>query len=102
HLVVVPSSHLKGIPVEVLTETVHPGRFIVSYAPSGTIFAWLQERRDQSEKTTQPPKLAHILAVGDPVLGEAKSTSERPNPPEQGAFLTHVTPRGTADKSGLK
>ena len=41
HLIVLPSHQDGGaVPVEALTD-----RFTVSYAPSGTMFAWLQEHR---------------------------------------------------------
>src|SRR5262249_54942155 len=72
HLIVLPSPHMRGIPIEVLTEQAHPGRFIVSYAPSGTMFAWLQEKRAMTERAGQALSSSKILAIGDPVFGAAK------------------------------
>jgi CHAT domain-containing protein len=56
HLVVLPSAHVAGVPVEVLT-----GR-PVTYAPSGTMFAWLRERRGAAAPAR------HLLAFGDPAF----------------------------------
>jgi CHAT domain-containing protein len=49
---------MAGIPVEALTD-----QFIISYAPSGTTFAWLQEQQD---KTKAQGRGASLLALGDP------------------------------------
>jgi CHAT domain-containing protein/tetratricopeptide (TPR) repeat protein len=69
HLIVLPSPALAGVPVEALIEAQPKDspRYTVSYAPSGTMFAWLQERRqlklkDQGDRSG-PPRL---LALGDP------------------------------------
>ncbi len=62
HLVVLPSSAMAGIPIEILTE-----RYVVSYAPSGTMYAYLKEQR---------PKFGggagELLALGDPVFSAAQ------------------------------
>jgi hypothetical protein len=103
-LIVLPSSHMRRIPIEVLTEEVHPGRFIVSYAPSGTLFAWLQEKDNRASDSTdqQSPPSADILAVGDPVFGSSEPPNDPPPPPDHGALVTMVTPHTKADKNGLK
>jgi CHAT domain-containing protein/tetratricopeptide (TPR) repeat protein len=58
HLVVLPSAGMAGIPIEALAD-----RYRVSYAPSGTIYAWLQE---QCRKL--PAGTGELLALGDPVF----------------------------------
>ncbi|HZW34903.1 MAG TPA: tetratricopeptide repeat protein, partial [Isosphaeraceae bacterium] len=47
HLIVLPSPALAGVPVEALlaARPSEAPNYLVSYAPSGTLFAWLQERR---------------------------------------------------------
>jgi CHAT domain-containing protein/tetratricopeptide (TPR) repeat protein len=59
HLVVLPSARMKGVPVEVLTGLT------VSYAPSGTMFAWLREKRGERGAT---PTANHLLAFADPAF----------------------------------
>ena len=46
--VTLPSPALAGVPLEAILEARPPSapRYLVSYAPSGTLFAWLQERRE--------------------------------------------------------
>jgi CHAT domain-containing protein/tetratricopeptide (TPR) repeat protein len=59
HLIVVPTA---AIPVEAFAGQ----EYTVSYAPSGTMFAWLQEGREHAEgrrTRTGPPSL---LALGNP------------------------------------
>jgi hypothetical protein len=96
HLIVLPSSHMRGIPVEVLTEQAHTGRYIVSYAPSGTIFAWLED------KPPWGPPSADMLAVGDPVFDSSEPIEEAPVPPEYGAVVTLVPPHSNAARSGIR
>lgn len=72
HLIVLPAGRMAGIPVEALTD-----RFVVSYAPSGTLFGWLASR-----PTLRTPKRA-LLALGDPTFDtRADGTSEFPRLPE--------------------
>ena len=92
HLIVLSSSHMAAIPVEVLTD-----RYTISYAPSGTLFAWLQEKGSQ-ERRSGP---ASMLAVGDPVF-EAPQPSASPPPPEQGVIIAAVVPGSNAAGSGIK
>jgi len=58
NLIVLPSNEMAGIPIEALTD-----RFSVSYAPSATTFAWLQEQR---EKHTNISRGNSLLALGNP------------------------------------
>jgi CHAT domain-containing protein len=66
HLIVLPSPDMAGIPVEALTQ-----QFYVSYAPSGTMFAWLQEHRPTSEAPS-----ATLLALGDPTFQPARNDGD--------------------------
>src|SRR5262249_18262631 len=40
HLIVLPAPRMAAVPLEALTD-----KFTVTYAPSGTMFAWLQKHR---------------------------------------------------------
>jgi CHAT domain-containing protein/tetratricopeptide (TPR) repeat protein len=62
-LIVLPSPKMAGVPLEALTD-----RFTVSYAPSGTMFAWLAERRPGRRATA-----ANLLALGDPEFASSHS-----------------------------
>jgi CHAT domain-containing protein len=71
HLIVLPSDFLGPIPVEALV-TAHSDKqpaYTVSYAPSGTLFAWLEEQRRKAQ-----PREARLLAVADPAF----ATPEKP------------------------
>ncbi len=70
-LVVVPSGDMLGMPVEALVDSdgVCAGeRFIVSYVPSGTIYAWLAERASAARDRSG----TRSLFVGDPVFSESQ------------------------------
>ncbi len=70
--VVLPSPALAGIPIEALLEALHPGQTQpeISYAPSATMFAWLQEERshDAIANAANP----RLLAFGDPTSAQAQ------------------------------
>ncbi len=78
-LVVIPSGPMRGIPLEalVLNDGTYLGdRYTMSYAPSSTIRAWLQE---QAAGRRRPPRRRALL-VGDPPFTEhhlAAMTRER-------------------------
>ncbi|HXG12700.1 MAG TPA: CHAT domain-containing tetratricopeptide repeat protein [Gemmataceae bacterium] len=74
HLIVLPSAALAGIPVEALTE-----HHLVSYTPSGTMFAWLQEQRPARDRIGD----VRLLALGDPAF-ESAATGERLGPRLEG------------------
>jgi serine/threonine protein kinase/CHAT domain-containing protein/tetratricopeptide (TPR) repeat protein len=67
HLIVLPSPSMAGIPVEALVEAQpkDASRYTVSYAPSGTMFAWLRERRALKGRGAPAPS-PRLLALGDP------------------------------------
>ncbi|MFH1278039.1 MAG: tetratricopeptide repeat protein [Candidatus Eisenbacteria bacterium] len=65
-LIVLPSGPMLGLPLEALADST--GAFLgelyaVSYAPSATIHAWIQE---QQAGRREPPAARRALLVGDP------------------------------------
>jgi tetratricopeptide (TPR) repeat protein len=89
HLIVLPSSLLAGVPVELLAEGT-----TVSYAHSGTLFAHL---RSQPKVKTQG-----LFALADPVFEAPTAVvKEKPLPPG-GVLLTVVQPGSNAARSRLR
>jgi tetratricopeptide (TPR) repeat protein len=89
HLIVLPSTALAGVPVDVLSD-----EFLVSYALSGTLYAHLK-RQPALDSTG-------LLALGDPVFEKtAPAAKERPLPPG-GVLLTVVLPGSNAEQSKLR
>jgi CHAT domain-containing protein/tetratricopeptide (TPR) repeat protein len=88
-LIVLPSTALAGVPVEVLAPA-----YIVSYAPSGTLFTYLRQ---------QPRRAGGgLLAVADPVFESARQkTASAPLPPG-GLLLTQVVPGSNAARARLQ
>jgi CHAT domain-containing protein/Flp pilus assembly protein TadD len=81
HLVVLPSPALAGVPVEALIEarTDRQPAYTVSYAPSGTMFAWLQEKRKAAASGPKRSGSPRLLALGDPVFtGSGKAGKSLP------------------------
>jgi CHAT domain-containing protein len=78
HLIVLPSTSLSGVPVELLE---HP--FTVSYAPSAAVLTWLAERSgadtDNSKEHPGGSELhpRTLLAVGDPVFSSEQTAQPR-------------------------
>ncbi len=101
HLIVLPSPALAGIPIEAMLES-RPAestpRRLVSYSPSGTLFAWLQER--SHEKKGVPERPRRLLALGDPV--PPPSDEAAPKPPDQGLLVQHVDPGSSAEQAGIR
>jgi Tfp pilus assembly protein PilF len=88
-LLVVPVGRMAGIPIEALTD-----RYLVSYAPSGSIFARLRQKH---RPLTEPT----LLAVGDPVF-TLPQAGPPPEPPDHGLYLSLVLPGGSAARAGLR
>jgi tetratricopeptide (TPR) repeat protein len=86
-LIVLPSSILAGVPVEVFSD-----RYTVSYALSGTLYAHLR---------SQPrPKTEGLLVVADPVF-QAPDAPTPPLPPG-GLLVTTVLPGSNAEAAHLE
>jgi CHAT domain-containing protein len=100
HLILLPSAQLAGIPVEALvaTRTEKQPAYTVSYAPSGTMFAYLQEKRQKAR--SQSP--ARLLVLGDPVFATPDTPKKLPEPPDHGVLLTQVQPKSNAARAGLQ
>jgi CHAT domain-containing protein/tetratricopeptide (TPR) repeat protein len=75
-LIVVPSTAMNALPVEILTD-----EFLVSYIPSGSVYARLMEKHRRLSGNT-------LLAVGDPVFAHA----EQAPPAASKHRLTHYEP----------
>jgi tetratricopeptide (TPR) repeat protein len=88
HLVVLPSTALAGVPLEVLDED-----YTVSHALSGTLYAHL--RKQPATRGTG------LLALGDPVFDTAAAAKPPPLPPG-GLLLTLVQPGSNAAQSRLR
>jgi len=94
HLVILTSPRMAGIPVEALTD-----KFTVSYAPSGTMFAWLQEQQQKAESSGRRNQLPKLLALGDPVFETPESA---PSPPDFGVMIAVAALEGNGDPARLK
>jgi tetratricopeptide (TPR) repeat protein len=89
HLIVVPPTHLRGVPVEVFTEG-----YTVSYTLSGTLHAYLHQQTR--------PATRGLLALGDPVF-EIPAVVDKPRPlPPGGVLVTLITPHSVAALAGLR
>lgn len=90
HLIVLPAGWMAAIPVEALTD-----RYTISYAPSGTMYAWLREQGRSGEAR---PEGTGLLALGDPVF-EAPEGQERPVPAPPALDMTVVktSPKASAE-----
>ncbi len=88
-LIVLPSTAMAGIPIEVIAD-----KYTVSYAHSGTMYAHL---------LSQPaPTGKGLFVLADPVF-DAPTAKEKAQPlPPGGVLLTMVLPDSPAAKAGLK
>jgi CHAT domain-containing protein len=102
HLIVLPSPAIAGIPVEALIEarTDEQPAYTVSYAHSGTMFAWLQEQRPIAAARKRTPRL---LALGDPVFAQPHpAVAPAVPPPTHGVLVLEVGPGLNADRAGIR
>jgi CHAT domain-containing protein len=97
-LVVLPSPWMRGIPLEALLAARDRGGpgLVISYAPSGTLFAHLAERRAKRAGGQA------LLALGDPAFAAPPQPEKQPDPPEHGLLLSRVLPASSAHKAGLR
>jgi tetratricopeptide (TPR) repeat protein len=103
HLVVLPSPVLAGVPIEALMEARPEGapRYLVSYAPSGTIFAWLRERRGEARDRPAQPR--RLLALGNPIPPPMVQADElAAKPPDHGVLVRVVQPGSNAADAGIQ
>jgi CHAT domain-containing protein len=99
-LIVLPSPALAGVPVEALiaARTDQQPDYTISYSPSGTLFAWLQEQRAKRSKADRP----RLLALGDPVFAAPEATPSAPALPDHGVLLIEVVSGSNAAQAGLR
>src|SRR5207248_1181160 len=76
HLIVLPAGWMNAVPVEALTD-----QYIVSYAPSATLYARLQENRSKALAQGNDPLSISLLAVGDPVFAPSPPPAQPAPPP---------------------
>jgi CHAT domain-containing protein len=88
-LIVLPSAALAGVPLEALADS-----YTVSYAHSGTMYAYLQK---QPSPTTKG-----LLALADPIFETPADREKSPPLPPGGVLLTVVIPGGNAAQAGLR
>jgi tetratricopeptide (TPR) repeat protein len=103
HLIILPSPALAGIPIEPLLEarSKRSPDYFVSYAPSGTMFAWIQERRQEDRNKLAQPR--SLLALGDPIPPLADQPSgPTPKPPDHGLLVRVVQPDSNAANAGIQ
>ena len=101
HLVILTSPDLAGLPVEALLEARPPSlpRYTVSYAPSGTMLAWLRERSRPKGNPDAVPR--RLLALGDPLFESSDPQDRPPAPPKQGLLVQRVLPGSAAARGGI-
>ncbi len=96
-LVILPAGAMSGIPLEALDQS-----YTVSYAPSGTMYAWLREKRGptSSPPSGEPPLL---LALGDPDFGSGPDTlPSAAEPPDHGVLVAMVMDGSNAYRGGVR
>jgi hypothetical protein len=99
HLVVLPPTRsLAALPVEALVAALPDGspRPVVSYAPSGSMFACLTAPRSEA------PGPARLLALGDPAFPKPAPSGPAPTPPDHGIAILAVMPNSTAALFGIQ
>lgn len=73
-LIVLPTGPMLGVPIEALVDsngTLLTDRYSIAYAPSATVYTWLQERR----VGRKPSAALHGLLVGDPPFSDDQLTA---------------------------
>ena len=101
-MIVLTSPGIAGVPVEALLEARPPDRprYTVSYAPSGTMLAWLCERPRAGRKPGDVPH--RMLALGDPLFVEPEAPSTPPPPPpDHGLLVRRIQPGSAAARAGI-
>jgi CHAT domain-containing protein/tetratricopeptide (TPR) repeat protein len=98
HLIILPSRALAGMPIEALVSALpdDSSRLVVSYAPSGSMFARLTAPRSRAPG---PPRL---LVLGDPAFPGPTERRPAPTPPDRGIAILAVVSNSVADLFGIK
>ncbi len=97
-LIILPAGVMSPIPIEVLTD-----EYTVSYAPSGTMHAWLVEKRRQDTEPGKQQGRRSLLALGDPAFPQRdKHADAESEPPEYGVLVASVLPGSNAERGGLR
>jgi hypothetical protein len=97
HLIVLPAGWMAGIPVEVLTDD-----YVISYALSGTMYAWLKEK-EETRRSQESDEPISLLALGDPVYQASdQPDTVLPAPPDHGVMLTMVAEGSNTYRGGLQ
>ncbi|HLJ95179.1 MAG TPA: CHAT domain-containing tetratricopeptide repeat protein [Gemmataceae bacterium] len=91
HLVVLAAWKMAGLPIEAFTD-----RYTVSYAPSATVFARLQEQRQKQRAAgdSRPSPAGKLLALGDPAFPTV--TPSGPHPKASPTAADRTLPIGQA------
>ena len=86
------------MPIETLlaASPAGAGPFLVSYAPSGSMFARLSRPRPGD------PGAPRLLALGDPAFPTPEDTGPAPEPPDHGLAIVGVQKLSNADLHGLR
>ncbi len=71
HLIVLPAGVMAGIPIAALSD-----QYVVSYVPSGTMYAWLAEQVVGRREARREEPMS-LLALGDPVYVEAAESDSQ-------------------------
>jgi CHAT domain-containing protein len=96
-LIVLPAGKMAGVPLEVLTDA-----YTISYAPSGTMYAWLKESH-RPRSTAGSGEKTRMLALGDPVFQQPEEeVRPLPDPPDHGVFVAMIAPDSNAFHSGIR
>jgi CHAT domain-containing protein/Tfp pilus assembly protein PilF len=103
HLVILTSPMLAGLPIEALLEARPPDRprYTVTYAPSGTMLAWLRERPRARPDRGLGAGPRRVLALGDPQFESAAPPNTPAPPPAHDLVVQRVAPGSTAAGGGI-
>jgi tetratricopeptide (TPR) repeat protein len=97
-LIILPSQDLAGLPAEVLIAAgpLELSKLVVSYAPSGTMFARLIQPHSGDSGSPR------LLALGDPAYRRPEPEATPPKPPDHGIAILAVEPYGVAHLAGIE
>lgn len=94
HLVILPCRPLLGVPIEALIDDSDGrlgDRYTITYAPSATIYTWLEERAHQ-EQLSSPGR---TLLVGDPLYMAESEVGRLTKSLEEIQAISSILPAAT-------